>query len=72
MRGEPDHRDRRKSLPAVGIEPTRGYPQRILSPQRLPFRHAGLMRFNGWTMIRLPRKFEKMQPIAFEWLLLRV
>ena len=28
-------------LPAVGIEPTRGYPQRILSPQRLPFRHAG-------------------------------
>jgi hypothetical protein len=29
------------SIPAVGIEPTRGYPQRILSPQRLPFRHAG-------------------------------
>ena len=28
-------------VPAVGIEPTRGYPQRILSPQRLPFRHAG-------------------------------
>ena len=28
-------------IPAVGIEPTRGYPQRILSPQRLPFRHAG-------------------------------
>jgi hypothetical protein len=25
----------------VGIEPTRGCPQRILSPQRLPFRHAG-------------------------------
>ena len=23
-------------IPAVGIEPTRGYPQRILSPQRLP------------------------------------
>jgi hypothetical protein len=28
------------SIPAVGIEPTRGYPQGILSPQRLPFRHA--------------------------------
>lgn len=23
----------------VGLEPTRDYPQRILSPQRLPFRH---------------------------------
>ncbi len=33
------------NLPAVGIEPTRGYPQRILSPQRLPFRHAGRIRF---------------------------
>ena len=31
-------------IPAVGIEPTRGYPQRILSPQRLPFRHAGWIR----------------------------
>ena len=27
--------NRWSSLPAVGIEPTRGYPQRILSPQRL-------------------------------------
>ena len=26
---------------AVGTKPTRGYPQRILSPHRLPFRHAG-------------------------------
>ncbi len=25
------------AIPAVGIEPTRGYPQRILSPQRLPY-----------------------------------
>ncbi len=24
-------------IPAVGVEPTRGYPQRILSPQRLPW-----------------------------------
>ena len=28
-------------VPEVGIEPTRGYPQGILSPQRLPFRHSG-------------------------------
>ena len=30
----------------VGIEPTRGYPKRILSPQCLPFRHAGRLRSN--------------------------
>ena len=29
-------------LPAVGLEPTRGYPQQILSLHRLPFRHAGV------------------------------
>lgn len=29
-------------VPAVGLEPTRGYPQQILSLHRLPFRHAGL------------------------------
>ena len=29
-------------LPAVGLEPTRGRPQKILSLPRLPFRHAGL------------------------------
>ncbi len=30
-----------KLVPAVGLEPTRGYPQQILSLHRLPFRHAG-------------------------------
>ena len=30
-------------MPAVGLEPTRGYPQQILSLHRLPFRHAGLL-----------------------------
>ena len=29
-------------LPKVGFEPTRGCPQRILSPPRLPFRHSGI------------------------------
>ncbi len=29
-------------VPAVGLEPTRGYPQQILSLHRLPFRHAGV------------------------------
>jgi hypothetical protein len=28
-------------VPKVGFEPTRGCPQRILSPPRLPFRHFG-------------------------------
>ena len=28
-------------VPKEGLEPSRGYPQRILSPRRLPFRHFG-------------------------------
>lgn len=31
-----------KVVPTVGLEPTRCRHQRILSPPRLPFRHAGL------------------------------
>ena len=30
-----------KVVPRVGLEPTRYYYQRILSPLRLPFRHPG-------------------------------
>lgn len=29
------------SVPGVGLEPTRPFGQRILSPPRLPFRHPG-------------------------------
>lgn len=28
-------------VPGAGFEPARSYDQRILSPQRLPFRHPG-------------------------------
>ena len=28
-------------VPEVGVEPTRPFRQRILSPSRLPFRHSG-------------------------------
>jgi hypothetical protein len=28
-------------VPKVGVEPTRGCPQRFLRPSRLPFRHFG-------------------------------
>ena len=28
-------------MPGAGLEPARGFPQRILSPLRLPFRHPG-------------------------------
>ena len=31
----------KRLVPRVGVEPTRPYGQRILSPQRLPFRHPG-------------------------------
>ena len=36
-------------VPAVGLEPTRRRRQRILSPPRLPFRHAGKSRLDGET-----------------------
>ena len=39
---EQDFRPAPFLLPAVGLEPTRGYPQQILSLHRLPFRHAGI------------------------------
>ena len=28
-------------VPEVGLEPTQGFPYRILSPARLPFHHSG-------------------------------
>ena len=37
-----DYRPARcESVPEVGLEPTRPFGQRILSPSRLPFRHSG-------------------------------
>ena len=43
-----------EKVPAVGLEPTRGCPQQILSLPRLPFRHAGLgifgKSFIKWSM----------------------
>lgn len=37
----------------VGLEPTRGCPQQILSLPRLPFRHAGMPEYffdNGYIL----------------------
>ena len=31
-------------MPRAGLEPARGFPRRILSPLRLPFRHLGTRR----------------------------
>ena len=36
-------------VPRAGVEPARPYGQRILSPQRLPFRHPG-------TRVKIPRR----------------
>ena len=30
-------------VPRAGVEPARPFGQRILSPQRLPFRHPGIL-----------------------------
>ena len=34
--------EKRRLVPVVGLEPTRGFPQQILSLPRLPFRHTGI------------------------------
>src|SRR5690348_11532190 len=35
--------ERLKVAPRAGVEPARPFGQRILSPQRLPFRHPGML-----------------------------
>lgn len=37
-------------VPEVGLEPTRSYELRILSPKRLPFRHSGIQK-SPWAFI---------------------
>ena len=34
-------------VPRAGVEPARPFGQRILSPQRLPFRHPGMLSVNS-------------------------
>ncbi len=34
----------RTMVPETGLEPVRGFPQRFLRPQRLPFRHSGFLK----------------------------
>ena len=36
----------RRLVPEVGLEPTQGFPYRILSPARLPFHHSGTIGVN--------------------------
>ena len=36
-------------VPRAGVEPARPFGQRILSPQRLPFRHPGFCRLSFTT-----------------------
>ena len=40
-------------VPRAGVEPARPFGQRILSPQRLPFRHPGMSSVNRI----IPRNF---------------
>ena len=39
-------------VPRAGVEPARPYGQRILSPQRLPFRHPGTCSENSMRPAR--------------------
>ena len=47
-------------VPEVGLEPTQGFPYRILSPARLPFHHSGtavlLITKHGFGYKRMRRK----------------
>ena len=51
------------AVPEVGLEPTRGRPQRFLRPPRLPFRHSGVTpceynRSFFWAAVRTPMRTE--------------
>jgi hypothetical protein len=39
---------RKGMVPRAGVEPARPFGQRILSPQRLPFRHPGMLSEPGF------------------------
>ena len=43
-----------KRVPEEGLEPSRHYWQRILSPQRLPFRHSGTGSLHRETLTASP------------------
>jgi hypothetical protein len=43
-------------VPRAGVEPARPFGQRILSPQRLPFRHPG-------THVKIARAFRNSQTV---------
>ena len=44
-------------VPRAGVEPARPFGQRILSPQRLPFRHPGMLSVTRiLARIAVPRK----------------
>ena len=45
-------------MPKEGLEPSRHYWQRILSPQRLPFRHSGIYKVK--YLIFYQAKIEKI------------
>ena len=55
-------------VPVVGLEPTRYRYQRILSPSRLPFHHAGI---SSWHSGIIAYLFEKSNPFLKEnaWVL---
>ncbi len=42
-----------KLVPRAGVEPARPFGQRILSPQRLPFRHPGMLS----VALTIPKNF---------------
>ena len=44
-------------VPRAGVEPARPFGQRILSPQRLPFRHPG-------TYVKIARDFRTLQTVV--------
>ena len=45
-------------VPEEGLEPSQGYPYRILSPARLPFHHSGTRDINNERAIRIQERLQ--------------
>ena len=45
-------------VPEEGLEPSQGYPYRILSPARLPFHHSGTRDINNEGKIGIQERLQ--------------
>jgi hypothetical protein len=51
-------------VPEEGLEPSQGYPYRILSPARLPFHHSGTRDINNEGAIGIQERYGSAENLA--------